>query len=132
MERSFQIADDWYVVPTHLPVPSVGLLPMNTMVIRSREPVLVDTNCPVFRDEYLEAVFSLVEPRDVRWIFLSHDDRDHSGNLAVVLERCPNARVITSFVGVGRLSEEWSVPLERVHFLNPDETIDVGDRTLQA
>jgi flavorubredoxin len=26
-------------------------------------------------------VFSLVDPKDVQWIFLSHDDVDHSGNL---------------------------------------------------
>ena len=26
-------------------------------------------------------MFSIVEPDDVRWVFLSHDDHDHTGNL---------------------------------------------------
>jgi len=29
---------------------------------------------------------SLVEPRDVRWIFVTHNDSDHSGNLVEALE----------------------------------------------
>mgnify|MGYP003296853863 CR=1 FL=1 len=29
--------------------------------------------------QFLADVFSIVEPEDVRWIFLSHDDVDHSG-----------------------------------------------------
>jgi flavorubredoxin len=132
MERAFSIADDWFVIPANLAVPTVGFLPMNTMVLRGREPMIIDTNCPVFRNEYLDAVFSIVEPRDVRWIFLSHDDRDHSGNLMQVLERCPNAKLVTNFAGVGRLSDEMTVPMPRVHFLNNDETIHIGDRTLKA
>ena len=31
--------------------------------------------------QWMEDAFALVEPTDVRWIFLSHDDVDHSGNL---------------------------------------------------
>ena len=34
----------------------------------------------------------MVEPEDVRWIFLSHDDGDHTGGLFDVLERCPGRR----------------------------------------
>ena len=49
------------------------------MVIRGREPVIVDTGAPVHRAQWLEKVFSVVEPEDVRWIFLSHDDGDHTG-----------------------------------------------------
>jgi flavorubredoxin len=46
------------------------------MVIRGRQPVIVDTGAPVHRAQWLEKVFSVVEPEDVRWIFLSHDDGD--------------------------------------------------------
>lgn len=132
MDRVYKVADDTYVLPFNLPVPTVGVLPMNTMVIRGREPVIIDTNCPIYRREYLDTVFSIVEPRDVRWIFLSHDDRDHSGNLMQVLEMCPNAKVIANFIGVGRLSDEWMLPMPRVYFLNRDESINIGDRTLTA
>ncbi len=39
---------------------------LNAMVIRGAEPVIVDTGCPVFRDQYLEDLFEIVEPDGVR------------------------------------------------------------------
>jgi flavorubredoxin len=65
---------------------------INSMVILGKEPVIVDTGTPANRKQWLDDVFSLVEPEDVRWIFLSHDDVDHTGNLDEALTARPNAR----------------------------------------
>ena len=62
---------------------------INSMVILGEEPMIVDTGTPANRKQWLEDVFALVEPEDVRWIFLSHDDVDHSGNLDEVMTRVP-------------------------------------------
>lgn len=132
MHEPIRIADDTFALPSTMAIPGVGLLNVAPLVIRGSEPVLVDTGPPIQRDEYLAAVFSLVEPEEVRWIFLSHDDRDHSGNLIPLLERCPNARLLTTFVGVGRMGEEWTLPLNRVVLVNDGESFSVGDRTLTA
>src|SRR5438552_1226219 len=69
---------------------------------------------------------------DVRWIFLSHDDRDHAGNLLPVLAACPNATLLTNWFSIGRMAEEWMTPLDRCRFLNDGERLDIGDRTLSA
>lgn len=132
MQSPIRVADETFVLPTPFPIPGFGVLYINAMVIRGEEPILVETGAPIFRDDYLEAAFSLVDPADVRWIFLSHDDRDHSGNIMQVLEACPNARLVTNFVGLGRMGEEWELPLPRVHFVNDGETFSAGDRTLAA
>jgi flavorubredoxin len=132
MQSAIRVAEETFVLPAPFPIPNFGILYINSMVIRGQEPILVETGAPVFREEYLETAFSLVDPKDVRWIFLSHDDRDHSGNLIQVLEACPNARLVTNFVGVGRMSEEWDLPLPRIHFVNDGETFLAGDRTLAA
>jgi len=39
---------------------------LNSMVIKAREPVIVDTGTVANREQWMEDVFSLVEPRDVR------------------------------------------------------------------
>lgn len=132
MITAHRVADETFVLPSTFPIPGAGLLYLNPMVIRGAEPVLVDTGAPVFRQDYLDAALSLVDPEDVRWIFLSHDDRDHSGNLLPLLDLCPKAVVITDFVGVGRMGEEWTLPLNRVRFLNDGESLTLGDRTLTA
>ena len=132
MDAPLRIAEETFVIPMTFPVPGLGLLYVNPLVIRSEQPVLVDTGPPVYREQYLEAAFSLVHPKDVRWIFLSHDDRDHSGNIVQLLELCPEARVATTFVGVGRMSEEWALPLDRVVLVNDGDSLDAGDRSLTA
>jgi flavorubredoxin len=125
-----KVNDETYVVPSHLPIPHVGLLYHNTFVIKGEQPMIVDTGVTVHREHYLENLFSLVDPVDVRWLFLSHEDRDHSGSLMQVLEMCPNARLVSNFVGVGKLSEEFALPMDRVYLANDGDSLDIGDRVL--
>jgi flavorubredoxin len=132
MPEPIRIADDTFGIPLALPIPGIGELKLMPLVIRGPEPVLVDTGPPIDRDGYLASAFSLIDPESVRWIFLSHDDRDHSGNLMQLLERCPNATLLTTFVAVGRMSEEWAVPLNRIRLLNDGESVILADRTLTA
>src|SRR5688500_17335532 len=79
MQSPIRVADETFVIPMPFEIPGFGILYINSMVIRGQEPILVETSAPIARDDYLQAAFSLVDPKDVRWIFFSHDDRDHSG-----------------------------------------------------
>lgn len=105
---------------------------LNSMVIAGAEPMIVDTGSVNNRDHWLEDVFGIVDPSDVRWVFLSHDDSDHTGNLVPVMERCPNATLVCSWAIVERFSNAFGFPLERCRWLNDGEAIDVGDRHIRA
>jgi glyoxylase-like metal-dependent hydrolase (beta-lactamase superfamily II) len=98
--------------------------------VRASEPVLIDTGMAIDRGHFEEALFSLVDPADLRWIVLTHDDRDHAGNLREILMAAPNATLITNGLAVARLGEEWDVPANRVRQLNPGRTLDLGNREL--
>jgi flavorubredoxin len=130
--RPYEIAPETFVVPWFMQAPPIGYFCMNSMVIRGAEPILVDTGSPANREEWLQSVFSLVDPEDVRWVFLSHDDRDHAGNLLPVLEACPNATLLTTWFQIGRMAEEWMTPIHRCRFVNEGDRIDLGDRILTA
>jgi glyoxylase-like metal-dependent hydrolase (beta-lactamase superfamily II) len=69
-------------------------------VIRRREPIVVDTGCPIHRDQYLDDLFAIVEADDLHWVFLSHDDVDHDGNLHQVID-AGSARGSPSQVAIG-------------------------------
>ena len=126
-----RIAPDTYLIPNLAPAGPGLHLPVNSMVIRGREPVIVDTGAPMHRTQWLEKVFAVVEPEDVRWIFLSHDDGDHTGGLLDVLQRCPRAVLVTNFFSVERLAlEKPALPLQRMRWMEPGATLDVGDRVL--
>ena len=90
------VAPDTWVIPELVPGPPGTVVPLNSMVITGAEPVIVDTGNELLATEWLDAAFSIVEPDDVRWVFLSHDDHDHSGNLPTVLDLCPNATLVTN------------------------------------
>jgi flavorubredoxin len=124
------IADDAWLIPNLAPAGQDVFLPVNAMVIRGTEPVIVDTGAPVHQQSVLDQVFSLVDPEDVRWIYLSHDDGDHIGALHEMLDRCPRATLVVNFFITERLALEHALPLDRMIWLGPDDVLDVGDRTL--
>ncbi len=105
---------------------------LNSMVILGEQPVLVDAGTPANRHQWLEDVFTLVEPEDVRWIFISHDDVDHTGNLDEALSACPNAQLVCNWAMVERHTNCFNFPLDRCRWVMDGDTFDVGDRVLHA
>ncbi len=126
------IARDTWLIPTLAAEPSGLYFAAHSLVIRGEQPVIVDTGCSLVSEAWQQQAFSVVEPADVRWIFLSHDDHDHIGNLPAVLEQCPNATLVCNFSMVARLSGDVELPLERMRWLDAGQSLDVGDRTLTA
>src|SRR5262245_9040484 len=128
-----QIAPDTWLI--HSVQPALGeplFVYLNSLVILGAEPMIVDTGTIANREQWLHDVFSLVEPEDVRWIFLSHDDVDHTGNLDEALTACPNAKVVCNWAMVERHTNCFDFPLDRCRWVMHGESLDVGDRTLQA
>lgn len=105
---------------------------VNSMVITGDEPIIVDTGPAVSGDLWLADAFDIVDPADVRWIFLSHDDHDHTGNLLEVLDRAPNATLVTTWFMVERLAAAHALPMERMRWVNDGESFTAGDRELVA
>ncbi|MFN3892200.1 MAG: MBL fold metallo-hydrolase [Beijerinckiaceae bacterium] len=120
---------DWTVLSSFLPVPGVGGLPVNAFLLRGREPLLVDTGTPMLRDEFMAALEQQMDLEDLRWIWLSHTDADHTGALRAVLERAPRAEVVTTFVGYAKM-QLLGLPTDRARILQPGENLDIGDRRL--
>jgi hypothetical protein len=130
--RAIKVGDDITVLNDYLEVPGLGFLPVNAFVLHSAEPVVIDTGLGLPDRGFLEELGSVLDPADVKWIWLTHPDRDHTGALFELLDAAPDARLVTTFAGAGIMSTEHPLPMDRVYFLNPGQTLDVGDRTLTA
>jgi flavorubredoxin len=116
---------------SYFPIPGFGILPVNAFVLRAAEPMLVDTGLAALRQDFMESLRSAVDPQDLRWIWLTHTDADHIGNLQEVLAQAPKARLVTTFLGMGKMSL-LGLPLDRAYLLNPGQTLDLGDRRIRA
>ncbi|MGH8981987.1 MAG: MBL fold metallo-hydrolase, partial [Acidimicrobiales bacterium] len=104
---------------------------INSLVITGDEPVLVDTGSLRNRRAWLEDVFGLVDPATVRWVFISHEDADHVGNLDEVMERCPQATLVCSWALTERHTNAFNFPLDRCRWLDDGTSFDAGDRQLR-
>lgn len=131
--ETVKIAPKITALVTPMPVPAVGFLPINSYVITTGSPILVDTCVTLEPGEYVKAVSSVIDPADIATIWLTHADRDHTGALAEMLEAALNARLVTNFVSVGHLmTGAFPLPMDRVHVVNTGDKVDVGDRELIA
>ena len=123
---------DVSVLNDYAEVPGLGFLPVNAYVLHAEQPVVIDTGLSTVDKDFVSALAEVLDPADVRWLWITHPDRDHTGGLWPLLEAAPKARLVTTFLGVGIMSTEWPVPLDRVFLLNPGQALDVGDRRLHA
>jgi len=132
MEKAYQVMPDIEVLPSHFPVPGAGFLPVNAFVLKAKEPVLIDTGMGIDSKEFMKVLESVIDPRDLKWVWITHDDADHIGSLQKILEAAPNARLAAFSLAILRMSTAWPVPMDRVYWLNPGDSINVGDRKLTA
>jgi hypothetical protein len=121
------------VISTVAEVPGLGCLAVNAFVLHGDEPVLVDTGTVAGSDDFMDALESVIDPSELSWLWLTHTDFDHIGSMARLLDENPGLRVITSFLGVGIMGlSSTPLAMDRVHLLNPGQTITLVDRALTA
>jgi len=128
----YQPAEGIHVLPSYFPLPGLGMVPVNAFVLEAAEPVLVDTGLLPLSDEFVEKLSAAIDPMRLKWLWLTHADQDHVGSIHRLLDQVPDLRVITTYLGLGRMSLFRPLPMDRVYLLNPGQSITVGDRSLLA
>jgi glyoxylase-like metal-dependent hydrolase (beta-lactamase superfamily II) len=109
MDAPYQGAADVHVFPVNLHLPGAGFLPVNAYLLMAEEPVLIDTGIGLDGDDFVAAVSSVVDLRELKWVWLTHDDADHTGSIQRVMELAPNAKLITHGFSALRMSTWWPV-----------------------
>jgi flavorubredoxin len=127
-----EVAPETFLLRAAQPMVGAPLaIPTNSLLIRGREPVVIDTGVRLDRDRWFDDLTDLVGLDDVRWIVLSSDGIRHRGNLIELLERCPRAVLLTSWAAAERLAAGSAFPPHRVRWLEAEVTVDVGGRSLR-
>ena len=83
--ETLPLANDVTVLHDAAEIPGLGVLPVNPFLLKVRQPVLVDTGMAPSCGAMLDALGGLLDPADLRWIWLTHPDRDHTGALYELL-----------------------------------------------
>jgi glyoxylase-like metal-dependent hydrolase (beta-lactamase superfamily II) len=128
----YDVGDGITVLPSYLPVPGMGVLPAHAFLIDGPEPTLVDTGPGGAEVGFTAALASVVDPSELRWLWLTHTDPDHIGSLQWLLDNAPHVRLITTYLAVGKLGMQMPVPMDRLYWVNPGTTVELNNRKLQA
>lgn len=101
----------------------------NAYLVRgSEKTVLLDTVDPAMADVLLS---QLADVPKVDYVVAHHAEQDHSGTIPRVLERYPDAKVLTTPKGKGMLIDLLRIPESRVIAVEDGEILSLGDKTLE-
>ncbi len=125
-----RVTRNWTSLQSAFPVPGLGVLPVNAFLLKGSEPLLVDTGLSALSDAFVDTLAGEISLTDLRWIWLSHTDPDHIGNLDRILDLAPNAQVVTNFLGAGKMGLLGTGSPERFRLLEPGEVFEAGGHRL--
>jgi len=125
----YRIEEDAHLIEQHVSVDGSTRM-VNSLVIRSQRPTIIDTCYPPLAETFLSDLRSLFDPSSVAYVGITHADPDHTGALVPLLELAPSAKVLTNAMGRAKLMGDFGLPAERFQLVNPGDTVDLGDRTL--
>ena len=108
------------------------VLPVNAYLLMAEEPVLIDTGVGLDGEDFIAAVSLRQTPRSLKWVWLMHDDADHTGSIQRIME--PRAQRHARDARLQRAQDGHVVasPHGAVHAIRVGDQIHVGDRTLTA
>ena len=101
----------------------------NSYLVQGSEKVaLIDSVDPAMLDLL---VAHLENVPVIDYLIANHGEQDHSGSIPWVLDRYPDAHVVTTPKGKDILTALLHVPDERFVTVGDGETLSLGDRTLE-
>lgn len=100
------------------------------LVQGAEKTALVDTVKVPFVPELLDRIRSVTPLESIDYIVVNHVEPDHNGGLRLVMEACPNAKVVASAGGVRGIGE-YHGPDVAVEAVGADDVLDLGGLTLR-
>ena len=94
----------------------------------SEKTVLIDTDDPAFRDEFME---QMEEVDKLDYLVSLHAEQDHSGCIPFVLEKFPEAKLVVSPKCKNMEMDLLHIPEEKFVTVADGETLSLGNKTLK-
>lgn len=121
-----EIARDVYRISTFNPDFGIQL---NQFLVKDDEPFIMHTGLKKMFPITLEAVASLIDPANVRWIGFSHFESDECGALNEWLTVAPKAQAVCSLVGAMVMVNDFADRPARP--LSDNEVLEIGSHRLK-
>ena len=100
------------------------------LVKGSEKTALIDTMYPPKTTEYLKRL-SENQIGKIDYIIANHGEQDHSGSIPALLEKYPNAIVVTNPKCAENIRNMLHVPAEKIKEISDGDELSLGDKTLK-
>ncbi len=103
----------------------------NSYLIKGNDKIaIIDTVKGKRGEEFLAKVKKLVDPAEVDYIVANHTEPDHSGSLALMLQHCPKAIVVSTQAANTFLKNQLHKEFQ-AHVIKDGEVLDLGGKRLR-
>ena len=103
----------------------------NSYIVKgSEKTAVIDTMYPKFTKEYIKS-FDDNGITKVDYIIANHGEQDHSGSIPALLEKFPQAVVVTNATCANNIKEMLLIPDEKIKIIKHNDELSLGDKTLQ-
>lgn len=103
----------------------------NSYVLKGEKNVLIEACHRTYFEQYLANIREVIDPKDIDYIVLNHNEPDHSGALAQLLDYATNATVVVSKAGSIYLKNITNRTDLKVQVAMDGDVIDIGGKTLR-
>jgi flavorubredoxin len=103
----------------------------NSYLIKgNQKTALIDAVDPTMKEVLIEHLDEL-KIKNIDYVIANHAEQDHSGAIAQMVEKYPQAKVVCTPKCKDMLIDLLMIPEERFQTVADKETISLGDRTLE-
>lgn len=102
----------------------------NSYILKgSEKTALFETAKLKFFDEYIDALQSIVDIKDIDYIVMNHTEPDHAGSIEKLIELNPNIKVVGTACAIGFLKNIINKDFYSIA-VKENDTLSLGDKTL--
>ncbi|RKD26003.1 flavoprotein [Ammoniphilus oxalaticus] len=117
-------------VPFHRLVLTKGTT-YNAYLLKTDKPTLIDTVDFQFAKEFVNHLSQLIDPKEIQYIVVNHTEPDHSGGIAALAHRAPDATFVCTEMAVDELKEMYRLQNRQFLVVEDGDTLDIGGKTLK-
>ena len=112
-----------------IPLPQ-GTTYNSYLITGSEKTAIIDTMYPPLIDDFINQL-EQKNIKQVDYIIANHGEQDHSGALTAMLEKFPNAVIVTNAKCKELLISEHHIAEDKFKVVADRETLSLGDKTLE-
>lgn len=117
-------------VPFHRLVLAKGTT-YNAYLLKTEKPTVIDTVDIEFGGEFVDYLSEIIDPAEIKYIVINHTEPDHSGGLAALASRAPEAVIVCTQKAVKELKEMYKLHERTFLVVKDGDTLDIGGKTLK-